>query len=56
MFYYIGRFKEMLIIADTCQASTLFETMETENVISIGSSLRKENSYSYTHDRRLGNY
>lgn len=48
------RFKEMLIMVDTCQATTLFETLKTPGVLAIGSSGRGESSWSYTHDHELG--
>ena len=49
-----GRFNEMLIIADTCQASTLAEAIKTPGVVTIGSSARGENSYSHHTDPGLG--
>jgi len=45
---------EILFIADTCQASTLSEDITSPNVISIGSSLRGENSYGHHVDFHLG--
>mmetsp|Transcript_27600 Transcript_27600/g.39494 ORF Transcript_27600/g.39494 Transcript_27600/m.39494 type:complete len:290 (+) Transcript_27600:576-1445(+) len=45
---------EILFIADTCQASTLSEDITSKNVISIGSSLRGENSYGHHVDFHLG--
>jgi len=49
-----GRFKELLFIVDTCQAATLFEPFKTPDIVAIGSSIRGESSYSYTHDSFLG--
>jgi len=40
------RFKEMLMIVDTCQAGSLFDKLYTPNVLAVGSSRRGENSYS----------
>ena len=36
----------MLVMADTCEASTLGEQIESPNVLFVASSLRGENSYS----------
>jgi phosphatidylinositol glycan class K len=49
-----GRFHELFFMADTCQAATLFDTFRTPGVVAIGSSMRKENSYAYEHDWRIG--
>jgi len=45
------RYRQILIILDTCQASTLFNYISSPNVITIGSSRKSENSYGYAfHD------
>ena len=44
----------MLFIAETCQASTLFEQIRSENVLAIASSGRGESSYSHLIDHDLG--
>jgi Peptidase C13 family len=50
-----GRYKEILIIADTCQAFTLGKYLnDTENVMLIGSALEGESSYSHHSDPALG--
>lgn len=41
------RYKEILMIVDTCQASTLATRISSPNIISIGSSGKGENSYAY---------
>ena len=38
--------RRMLVMADTCEASTLGEQIESPNVLFVASSLRGENSYS----------
>lgn len=43
------RYNEILFVADTCQAATLSEQFYSPGVIAIGSSKRKENSYSVRH-------
>ena len=48
------RFRQMLFIAETCQASTLFEQIRSENVLAIASSGRGESSYSHLIDHDLG--
>lgn len=41
------RYNEILMIIDTCQASTLANKISSPKVISIGSSSKGENSYAY---------
>lgn len=40
------RYREILFMADTCQAATLHKQFSSPNIVSIGSSKIKENSYS----------
>jgi glycosylphosphatidylinositol transamidase (GPIT) subunit GPI8 len=49
-----GRYREMLLIADTCQASTLADKVTSSRVITIGSSGKGENSYSHENVPDLG--
>ncbi|XP_020520222.1 GPI-anchor transamidase isoform X2 [Amborella trichopoda] len=49
-----GRFKELLIMVDTCQAATLFSRLYSPGVLAIGSSLKGENSYSHHLDSDVG--
>jgi phosphatidylinositol glycan class K len=48
------RFKNMLIIADTCQAATLTSDVNITGVISMGSSKKGQNSYSFLPNDLLG--
>ncbi|KAH1034372.1 hypothetical protein GLYMA_20G034600v4 [Glycine max] len=48
------RFKELLIMVDTCQASTLFCQLHSPGVLAIGSSMKGENSYSPHLDSDVG--
>lgn len=48
------RFKELLIMVDTCQAATLFSQLQSPGVLAIGSSLKGENSYSHHLDSDIG--
>eukprot|EP00980_Cylindrotheca_fusiformis_P028158 scaffold22583_cov106-Cylindrotheca_fusiformis.AAC.29 len=48
------RFKKALFIADTCQAFTLFDKVETNNVLALGTSLKGENAYAHHSDPVLG--
>ncbi|KAF7824852.1 putative GPI-anchor transamidase [Senna tora] len=48
------RFKELLIMVDTCQASTLFSQLHSPGVLAIGSSKKGENSYSHHLDTDVG--
>lgn len=48
------RYNEILFIADTCQASTLFNRIYSKNIVAIGSSKYGENSYSHHNDFKVG--
>ncbi|CAN8294932.1 unnamed protein product [Cochlearia groenlandica] len=48
------RFKELMIMVDTCQAATLFNQLQSPGVLAIGSSLKGENSYSHHLDSDIG--
>lgn len=48
------RFKELLIMIDTCQAATLFSQFHSPGVLAIGSSMKGENSYSHHLDSDIG--
>lgn len=48
------RFKDMLIMVDTCQAATLFSQLQSPGVLAVGSSLKGENSYSHHLDADVG--
>ncbi|KAL0559572.1 hypothetical protein IC582_004187 [Cucumis melo] len=48
------RFKELLIMVDTCQAATLFNQLHSPGVLAIGSSKKGENSYSHHLDPDVG--
>ena len=48
------RYHEMFVMVETCQAATMVENIDAPNVISIASSRRGENSYSYYNDNDLG--
>jgi len=51
------KYNQLFIMADTCQAFTLFDKMidrDLPNVTVIGSSLRDQSSYAHTADAILG--
>lgn len=48
------RYNEILLMIDTCQAATLLENIYSPNVISIGSSVKGESSYSHHSDAEIG--
>ncbi|KAL9650755.1 hypothetical protein ABK040_001808 [Willaertia magna] len=48
------RFRELLMVVDTCQAGSLFTKLYTPNVIAIGSSSQGQNSYSHHADSDIG--
>lgn len=48
------RFKELLVMVDTCQAATLYSQLYSPGVLAIGSSRKGENSYSHHLDAEVG--
>eukprot|EP00249_Psilotum_nudum_P007935 c20923_g1_i1 orf=92-1276(+) len=48
------RFKELLVMVDTCQAATLYSQLYSPGVLAISSSLKGENSYSHHLDADVG--
>lgn len=40
------RYRALLLVVDTCQAASLFQSLKSPNVLAIGSSATGENSYS----------
>ncbi|PKA60962.1 Vacuolar-processing enzyme alpha-isozyme [Apostasia shenzhenica] len=48
------RFKELLIMVDTCQAATLFSQLHSPGVLAIGSSMKGQNAYSHHLDSDIG--
>eukprot|EP00250_Pteridium_aquilinum_P009026 c18392_g1_i1 orf=100-1272(+) len=48
------RFKELLVMVDTCQAATLYSQLYSPGVLAIGSSRKGENSYSHHLDSEVG--
>jgi len=53
--YQQRRYGKVLLMLETCQASTLAEQLISPNIIAIGSSARGESSYSHGVDFQLGN-
>lgn len=49
-----GRYRELLVMADTCQANTLQERLYSPNILMVGSSRRGENSWSKGTNAALG--
>ena len=48
------RYNQVLIMIDTCQASTMCNYITSPNIVCVGSSQKGENSYSYLPDSELG--
>ncbi|CAK9862911.1 unnamed protein product [Sphagnum jensenii] len=48
------RYKELLVMVDTCQAATLHSQLYSPSVLAVGSSLKGENSYSHHLDADVG--
>lgn len=49
-----GRFRELLIVFDTCQAGSMAGGLRTPGVLAVASARRGESSYSYTTDDSVG--
>eukprot|EP00276_Gloeochaete_wittrockiana_P009099 CAMPEP_0184645712 /NCGR_PEP_ID=MMETSP0308-20130426/2270_1 /TAXON_ID=38269 /ORGANISM="Gloeochaete witrockiana, Strain SAG 46.84" /LENGTH=300 /DNA_ID=CAMNT_0027075017 /DNA_START=1614 /DNA_END=2516 /DNA_ORIENTATION=- len=48
------RYKEILFIADTCQAGTLAKHLHSPNILFVASSSEGESSYSHLTDAKMG--
>ncbi|PVZ98786.1 hypothetical protein BB558_005211 [Smittium angustum] len=48
------RYHQIFFMIDTCQANTMQNAFYSPNIISVGSSKKGQNSYSYLHDNALG--
>lgn len=48
------RYKEILLLVDTCQASTLSHRITAPRVTTISSSSKGENSYAYQSSKEMG--
>ncbi|TIA76157.1 hypothetical protein E3P91_00122 [Wallemia ichthyophaga] len=48
------RYNKMLFISDTCQAATLANSLYSQDVLAIGSSVKGQNSYSHHTDKQIG--
>lgn len=49
-----GRFRELMIVFDTCQAGSMASRLRTPGVFSVASARTGESSYSYTTDDSVG--
>jgi phosphatidylinositol glycan class K len=49
-----GRYRELLLVVETCQASTLYSRVRSPGVLAMSSSVKGESSYSYTTDLDVG--
>ena len=49
-----GRYKDILFILDTCQASTMSNYITSPHIATLASSAKGENSYAYNTDESLG--
>ena len=48
------RYKQILFVADTCQAFTLADKLKTPNVYALGTSLKDQNAYAHHSDKDVG--
>lgn len=48
------RYSELILILDTCQASTLANYIKSPNIFTISSSMKGQNSYSYVSSPEIG--
>lgn len=51
--FYSPRYKEAFFIADSCSAITLYEKLDSPNILALGSSSFDEKSYSNGKDSSL---
>jgi phosphatidylinositol glycan class K len=51
-----NRYKEILLIVDTCQADTISNSITSPGVTVITSSKKNENSYAHDVSANIGNY
>lgn len=49
-----GRYRELLLVVETCQASTLYGRVRSPGVLAMSSSVKGESSYSFTTDLDVG--
>lgn len=54
LMHHAGKYRQLVIIADTCQAATLSTYITAPNVTVLASSLRQENSYALHPHPMLG--
>ncbi|OAF70432.1 GPI transamidase [Intoshia linei] len=54
--YQLKRYNSILFIIDTCHAESMFTKIYSPNVVSIASSRRIEDSFSYSVDYDIGVY
>ena len=52
--WQMGRYKEILLLIDTCQASSMFQTLVSPNILAAGSSKLGEDSFSHQLDTNIG--
>ena len=49
-----GRFRELLVVVETCEASTMVSKLRTPGVVALSSSEKGEKSYSHHSDAVVG--
>ena len=49
-------YQEILLIADTCEAMSLFDQVNAQNIIMIGTSVHDQHAFSYQTDGQLNTY
>ena len=52
----VGRFKQLFVILDTCQASTMYEDVNTKGWAGAASSKRDQSSYALNSDSQVGTF
>lgn len=53
---YFIRYHEMVVIADSCRSASMYEWINSPNVLSTSSSLTHQESYSHEVDYDIGVY
>ncbi|CAG9464432.1 unnamed protein product [Pedinophyceae sp. YPF-701] len=49
-----GRYREMLLLVDTCEAATMLTGVRAPGITAVASSLRSQSSHSHMHNSEVG--
>ena len=49
-------YEEVLLLLDTCEAYSLFDQVESPNIVMVGPSIHGQHALSHNHDGALNTY